>query len=156
MGGRGSHADAVFVRSLLDPSVGARTRGGVLWAPTAGTSIIGKVEVLAPTIVQDSARLEIRVTPERRETFFCSYIADGGTVRRLCVNKPRGSALTHKHRSEVAGLGECYEPTDIPFVPRVPEVPSSVYLEVLQAFANECNIELSDDFAWSAPWEEAL
>lgn len=151
---RGSHVDAAFVRALLDEPARARTRGGILWRKGDGTAVVGVVAVEAPGYVRESARLEVRVSPQRPETFFCSYVADGGFLRRLCVNKPRGEGLIHKHRAEIVGPGECYTPTDIPFVPRLPNVSTSVYLEVLRAFANECRIEVGDDFVWTPPWKE--
>lgn len=74
----------------------------------------------------------------------------------LCVrvNTPNPPfPVTHKHKIETPGGEDVYEPDDIPPVPVSPNVPPTLYREVLKAFAAECSIELGSDFGWTNPWE---
>ena len=111
--------------------------------------------VVAPGLIDEDGRLIITANRMRPGEPTLKYIADGGWVRRLCVNREhRPLPGTHKHRVESTGEAECYAPTDIPAVPLSPDVGPQIYRDIIEAFAAECSIAVGDDIGWSEPWEE--
>lgn len=151
----GVHSSVAYVRASLDPAANAVTVGGIAWTRAQGTSLVGKVEVSFASGLTGRARLEVRLSPERPENLFCIYLAEGGWLRRLCVNGGhQRRRFTHKHCAERSGPDDSYEPDDIPLVPRVPAPDPSLYREVFEAFAAECNVSLGADFTWTPPWKE--
>lgn len=150
-GRTGSHHDPRFVAALLSSAATARTVGGVHWRHE-GPKHVGTIAVSVGSLDIEAARLEITTNQLRPAEPSVAYIADGGWIRRLCVNvEHRPFVGTHKHRLEPIGE-EPYEPMDIPVVPLSPDVSPQSYREVVAAFAAECSIELGVDYRWTDPW----
>ncbi|MEV0001390.1 hypothetical protein AB0H28_03755 [Micromonospora sp. NPDC050980] len=150
---------AANVGALLSPLARAVTVGGITWTATRGqgSSKEGIVRVRTALAVLSPCLLRLVVNPLAPSEPKLQYLVGAGrdrfSARRLCVNVPhRPITGTHKHRVEPGSSDEgAYEPTDIPEVPLQPRVAPGTYRAILEAFANECFIEMASDFAWSEP-----
>lgn len=148
---------AANVGALLSPLAQAVTVGGITWNANRGVSKEGMVRVRTALAVLSPCMLRLVVNPLAPSEPKLQYLAGTGrdrfSARRLCVNVPhRPITGTHKHRVEPGSSDEgAYEPTDIPEVPLQPRVAPGTYRAILEAFANECFIEMASDFTWSEP-----
>lgn len=149
----GMHTDVVRASALLSVAAGARAIGLIQWAKR-GSARVGVVHVEAQgTLIEDSARLEMKVSLLRPTEPTVAYVADGGAVRRLCVNaEHKPFAGTHKHRISGDPAGDCYEPDDIPKLALDGPLPAGAHRAIMEAFAAECFIDTSD-LEWIDPWE---
>ena len=133
----GSHNDPRFVAALLSRVARAHATGGVVWRKE-GPRHVGTIPITVAALDIETARIEITANEFRPGEPTMAYIADGGWIRRLCINRPhRPIDGTHKHRLERAGE-EPYAPTDIPPLPLSPDVDPESYREVVAVFAAEC------------------
>jgi hypothetical protein len=151
----GMHEDVVRAVALLSEAAGARAVGRIQWNRRGSSSArIGVVHVRArATLIEDSARLEMTVSRLRPTEPKIAYVADGGSVRRLCVNSVHQPFVgTHKHRVSGDPAGDCYEPDDIPHFELDGPLPPGAHRAIMEAFASECFIDTSD-LEWVDPWE---
>lgn len=147
----GMHPDVARANVLLVAAADARAIGRVQWT-SKGSARVGTAFVRAAGLLDpDSARLEFAVSPLRPTQPRVAYIADGASIRRLCVNKPHHPfAGTHKHRVTGDPVGDAYEPTDIPLLDLDAEPPPGAHRAIMEAFAAECFINV-DDLEWVDP-----
>jgi hypothetical protein len=141
---------------LLSKSAKATTSGPIVWTPKRSITVgILKVKTVIPGLEQGAVRIYI-CWPAPSEPR-CQYLIGGAAVRRLCVNNPHPPFdSTHKHIINPRGSEEdAYEPDDIPPVPLAPRVAPGTYRAILEAFVNECEISLGEDYAWTEPGKGA-
>lgn len=147
----GMHTEVGQANVLLAPSANARVLGRIQWSKR-GSARVGRVPVDARGLLDpESARLEFTVSVLRPTEPKIVYLADGASIRRLCVNTPHDPHTgTHKHRVSGDPVGDAYEPTDIPAIELDAEPPPGAHREILEAFAAECFIDVGD-LEWTDP-----
>lgn len=140
---------------LLSPAAHAVTEGPLVWK-YKGSTADGEVAVhtVLPQLETGRLRISVRRLAPSQPRF--QYLIGGASVRRLCVNEEhRPIAGTHKHMINPLETEEdAYEPKGIPVVPLAPRVAPGTYRAILEAFAEECEITLGEDFAWIEPRRE--